>query len=46
MTTAHLSEITTPHGATLALRDWPLPEGDTPRALVLIVHGLGEHSGR
>ncbi len=46
MTTAHLSEITTPHGATLALRDWPLPEGATPRALVLIVHGLGEHSGR
>ena len=46
MTTAHLSEITTPHGATLALRDWPLPEGAAPRALVLIVHGLGEHSGR
>lgn len=46
MSTAHLSEIATPHGATLALRDWPLPEGATPRALVLIVHGLGEHSGR
>ena len=46
MTTAQLSEITTPHGATLALRDWPLHEGATPRALVLIVHGLGEHSGR
>ncbi len=46
MSTAHLSEITTPHGATLALRDWPLPEGTTPRALVLIVHGLGEHCGR
>ena len=46
MTTAHQSEITTSHGATLALRDWPLPEGTSPRALVLIVHGLGEHSGR
>ena len=46
MTAAHLSEITTPHGATLALRDWPLPEGALPHALVLIVHGLGEHSGR
>lgn len=46
MTTAQQSEITTPHGATLALRDWPLAEGITPRALVLIVHGLGEHSGR
>lgn len=46
MTTSQLSEITTPQGATLALRDWPLPEGVKPRALVLIVHGLGEHSGR
>jgi len=46
MRTAQLSEITTPHGATLALRDWPLEEGVPPRALVLIVHGLGEHSGR
>ena len=46
MTTAQLSEITTPHGATLAVRDWPLPAAVLPRALVLIVHGLGEHSGR
>jgi len=46
MSTAQLSEITTPHGATLALRDWPLAEGVRPRALVLIVHGLGEHSAR
>ena len=46
MNTAQLSGITTPHGATLALRDWPLAQGVVPRALVLIVHGLGEHSGR
>jgi len=46
MTAAQLSEITTPHGATLALRDWLLPDGVKPLALVLIVHGLGEHSGR
>jgi len=46
MTTAQLSEITTPHAATLAVRDWPLPTAVLPRAMVLIVHGLGEHSGR
>lgn len=46
MSPAQLSEITTPHGATLAVRDWPLPAAVLPRAQVLIVHGLGEHSGR
>ncbi|MDH4480390.1 MAG: lysophospholipase [Rhodoferax sp.] len=46
MTAAHQSEITTPHGATLALRDWPLADVAAPRGLVIIVHGLGEHSGR
>jgi len=46
MTTAQRSEISTPHGATLAVRDWPLPAAALPSALVLIVHGLGEHSGR
>lgn len=30
----------------LALFDWPLPNGQRPRALVLLVHGLGEHAGR
>jgi len=30
----------------LALFDWLLPKGQRPRALVLVVHGLGEHAGR
>jgi alpha-beta hydrolase superfamily lysophospholipase len=30
----------------LALCDWPLPAGQSARATVLIVHGLGEHMGR
>ncbi|MCM5679184.1 lysophospholipase [Schlegelella sp. S2-27] len=40
-----LAELTVADGTQLALRAWPAPE--TPaRAAVLIVHGLGEHSGR
>ena len=35
---------TTPDGATLWLRAWE-PEG-RPRAVGVLVHGLGEHSGR
>lgn len=30
-------------GQTLVLHDWPV---ESPRAQVLLVHGLGEHSGR
>ncbi len=33
-------------GVALALYDWPLPLRVRPRAVVLIVHGLGEHAGR
>lgn len=39
------SELTRPDGATLALRHWPLPDRQR-RATVVLVHGLGEHSGR
>ena len=33
-------------GENLALYDWPLYPGQRPRAVVLIVHGLGEHAWR
>ncbi len=33
-------------GVNLALFDWPLPMRWRPRAVVLIVHGLGEHAWR
>jgi alpha-beta hydrolase superfamily lysophospholipase len=32
-----------PDGETLALHEWPVP---APRAMVMLVHGLGEHAGR
>ena len=41
-----LSHMAAPDGTQLALRDWPLSEGVVGRGMVLIVHGLGEHSGR
>ncbi|MEJ8821915.1 lysophospholipase [Variovorax humicola] len=34
-----------PDGESLALREWTV-EGTTPRAIVQITHGLGEHMGR
>jgi alpha-beta hydrolase superfamily lysophospholipase len=33
-------------GNPIFLRDWPLAPDITPRGLILIVHGLGEHIGR
>jgi alpha-beta hydrolase superfamily lysophospholipase len=33
-------------GTTLSVRDWPVPDGRQRRGSLLIVHGLGEHSGR
>ncbi|MEO8365759.1 MAG: lysophospholipase [Pseudoxanthomonas sp.] len=41
MTPAHI--FRTRDGLALHLNDWPAPQ---PRARMLIVHGLGEHSGR
>ena len=37
--------LSRPDGETLALREWTV-EGTAPRAIVQIVHGLGEHMGR
>lgn len=33
-------------GLNIALYDWPLPSRQRPHAVVLIVHGLGEHAWR
>lgn len=41
-----MKTLRTPDGEALALREWPLAVGTTPRAVVVLVHGLGEHSGR
>ncbi len=40
------STFETTGGEKLAIRDWLLGAGAHPRGLVLLVHGLGEHSGR
>jgi alpha-beta hydrolase superfamily lysophospholipase len=40
-----LTTLRTPDGETLALHDWPVAAG-AARAVVVLVHGLGEHAGR
>lgn len=42
---AVLSPLTAVDGDNLAVYDWPLALG-VPRAVVVLVHGLGEHMGR
>jgi hypothetical protein len=41
-----LTTYTASDGDNLAVQDWHLSYGVRPRALVLLVHGLGEHAGR
>lgn len=40
-----MKTLRTPDGETLVLHDWPLGAG-AARAVILLVHGLGEHAGR
>ena len=40
------SDVQTLDFISLALRHWPMPDGRSPRGVAVIVHGLGEHSGR
>lgn len=44
--TSTLSQLNLAPGMQLTLRDWPLADAALAKAQVLIVHGLGEHSGR
>ena len=41
-----LSTFVALDGDNIAIQDWPLEPGKTLRAVVIVVHGLGEHAGR
>jgi alpha-beta hydrolase superfamily lysophospholipase len=45
MSESILTPFTACDGDNLAVRDWPLPRRPS-RGVVVLVHGLGEHSGR
>jgi len=44
--TSTLSKLPLAAGLQLTLREWPLADTTAVKAQVLVVHGLGEHSGR
>jgi alpha-beta hydrolase superfamily lysophospholipase len=41
-----LEPLLLPDATTIFVREWPVPDGTTRRGSLLLVHGLGEHSGR
>ena len=43
--TGEMTTLESPTGASLALRHWPVPE-KSPRAMLMVSHGMSEHSGR
>lgn len=43
---ARNSTLRAPDGETLVLNEWPLSCGLAERAVVVLVHGIGEHAGR
>jgi alpha-beta hydrolase superfamily lysophospholipase len=46
MTDTTQAPFTLRDGLNVALFDWPLPPRQRPRAVILVVHGLGEHAWR
>lgn len=45
-TDSTLSTFVAIDGDNIALQDWPLEQGKPLRAVVILIHGLGEHAGR